>query len=73
MRGPLSRYRAAGADPPFADPARAHGTPTEQYRWRLTDPATGQAVLVGCGVHRGRAGATWADVLLADAAPGGAV
>jgi len=34
-------YRRSGADPPFGDPARAHGVPFEGYFWRITQPRTG--------------------------------
>src|SRR5829696_4259749 len=36
-RGLLARYRRAGADPPFGDPARDHGARFEGYYWRMTD------------------------------------
>jgi hypothetical protein len=67
----LRAYRAAGADPPFGDPARAHGTPFEGYYWRIVQPATGRVVVALCGVCRGPAG-PWALVTLA-AHPGGLV
>ena len=34
----LNRYRAAGADGPFGDPGRAHGTRFEGYYWRIVGP-----------------------------------
>jgi len=53
-RGPgpalLARYRRAGADPPFGDPARDHGAPFEGYYWRITDADRGRVVIALCGV-----------------------
>ena len=61
----LDRYRAAGADPCFADPARAHpGVAMEGYFWRLTDAATGRSVIALCGANRGPRG-EWATVGIA--------
>ena len=65
----LDAYRRTGADPPFADPARAHGTAMEGYYWRVVDAASGSVVVVLCGVCRGTDG-PWATVALA-AHPGG--
>ena len=61
---PLSRYRRFGADPPFGDPRRAHGTRFEGYYWRLTDVARGRVAIVLCGISRDALGA-WAVVALA--------
>lgn len=68
----LTRYRATGADLPFGDPLRAHRVAMEGYFWRLTDPASGRVIVALCGIHRGRAGRTWANAALA-AHPGGVV
>ena len=68
---PLSSYRRTGADPPFGDPRRAHGTRFEGYYWRLTDVAAGRVAIVLCGVCRD-AGGPWAIVALA-AEPDGLV
>ena len=68
---PLAWYRRTGADPPFGDPRRAHGTRFEGYYWRLTDAAAGRVAIVLCGVCRDAAG-PWAVVALA-AQPGGLV
>jgi hypothetical protein len=59
---PLSSYRRTGADFPFGDPRRAHGTRFEGYYWRLT--ATDRVAIVLCGVCRDAAG-PWAIVALA--------
>ncbi|HEU4656661.1 MAG TPA: tocopherol cyclase family protein [Capillimicrobium sp.] len=68
----LHRFRATGADLPFADLRRAHGVAMEGFFWRLTDAAAGRAVIVLCGVNRDRLGHPWALVGLA-AHPGGFV
>jgi hypothetical protein len=67
----LSAYRGTGADLPFGDPRRAHGTRFEGYYWRLTDAAAGRVVIALCGVCRDAAG-PWAIVALASE-PGGLV
>jgi tocopherol cyclase len=69
LRRLLDAYRRTGADPPFADPARAHGTALEGYYWRVVDPAAGSVVVVLCGICQGRDG-PWAAVALASH-PGG--
>ena len=69
LRGPLDAYRSTGADPPFGDPARAHGTAMEGYYWRVVDAEARSVIMVLCGVCRG-AGEPWAAVALA-AHPGG--
>ena len=62
----LGSYRRSGADPPFVDPARAHGIGMEGYYWRFSDAASGRAVIALCGVCDGE----WAVVAVA-AHPGG--
>jgi tocopherol cyclase len=64
-------YRRAGADPPFADPGRDHGSGVEGYYWRIVDAQRGRVLVVLCGVCRGPSG-RWALVALA-AHPGGIV
>ncbi len=61
---PLSAFRRTGADPPFGDPRRAHGTRFEGYYWRLTDAAAGRVAIALCGVCRDARG-PWAIVALA--------
>jgi hypothetical protein len=61
---PLSAYRRTGADPPFGDPRRAHGTRFEGYYWRLTDAAAGRVAIALCGVCRDARG-PWAIVAFA--------
>ncbi len=67
----LERYRRAGADPPFWDPARDHGGAFEGYYWRFTDAAAGRVVIALCGLT-GFGSGRWAVVAIA-AHPGGAV
>ena len=67
---PISRYRRAGADPPWYDPRRYHGVAMEGYFWRFTHAASGRVAIVMCGVNRSSAGERWAFVGLA-AHPGG--
>jgi hypothetical protein len=71
LRRLLAAYRRTGADPPFGDPARAHGVGMEGYYWRLTDHAAGRVVVAICGVAQAGDG-PWAMVILA-AHPGGFV
>ncbi len=66
----LRAYRRMGADPPWSDPAAAHGIGMEGYYWRFTDAATRRVVVVLCGACRAPGGA-WALVAVAtDAGPG---
>jgi tocopherol cyclase len=67
----LAAYRRAGADPPFADPGRDHGSGIEGYYWRIVDAERGRVLVVLCGVCQGPS-ARWALVALA-AHPGGIV
>jgi Tocopherol cyclase len=64
LRRLLEAYRSTGADPPFGDPGRAHGTSMEGYYWRVVDASAGSVLVVLCGVCRG-AGEPWAVVALA--------
>jgi Tocopherol cyclase len=71
FRHPLSAYRRTGADLPFADPARAHGSALEGYYWRVVDAEAGSVLVALCGICRPADG-PWAAVALA-AHPGGLV
>jgi tocopherol cyclase len=67
----MARYRRAGADLPFGDPARDHGAPFEGHYWRFTDADRGRVVIALCGVCvLGRR--RWAVIALASH-PGGPV
>jgi Tocopherol cyclase len=71
LRGLVDAYRGTGADLPFGDPARAHGTAMEGYYWRIVDASAGSVIVLLCGVCQGPDG-PWATVALA-AHPGGFV
>jgi hypothetical protein len=60
----LDAYRRSGADLPFGDPRRDHGSAMEGYYWRIVDPAGGRVVMVLCGVCASPEG-RWAVVALA--------
>jgi Tocopherol cyclase len=66
---PLEHYRRLGADLPFGDPARAHGTPFEGYYWRFAHPGSGVVAVALCAVCRDARG-SWGMATLA-AHPGG--
>jgi hypothetical protein len=68
----LRAYRATGADAPFGDPSRYHGTGLEGHFWRFTQPATGEVVVVIAAVSRDGTGRPWGMACLA-AHPGAAV
>jgi hypothetical protein len=67
----LDAYRRTGADLPFGDPLRGHGTSMEGYYWRIVDVPAGRVIVLLCGVCQG-SGGPWAVVALA-AHPGGFV
>jgi tocopherol cyclase len=50
----LDAYRSTGADPPFTDPALAHGTAMEGYYRRVVDAEAGSVIVALCGVCRGQ-------------------
>jgi tocopherol cyclase len=68
----LRAYRRTGADPPFGDPSRYHGSGLEGHFWRFTQPATGEVVVVIAAVSRDGAGRPWGMACVA-AHPGAAV
>jgi hypothetical protein len=59
------RFRALGADLPFADPAPAHGIPLEGWYLRVAAPATGQVVALMIGAVTEPGGGRWALVAAA--------
>lgn len=71
MESLSAAYRRRGADPPFADPGRDHGSGMEGYYWRIVDAERGRVLVVLCGICRSPSG-RWALVALA-AHPGGLV
>ncbi|MFB9730899.1 tocopherol cyclase family protein [Ornithinimicrobium kibberense] len=63
--GLLARYRGTGADLPWQDPRRSHpGVAMEGYFWRVSDVASGRALIALVGVNQGPDG-PWATVGLA--------
>jgi hypothetical protein len=70
MRGLLTAYRRTGADLPYGDPRRAHGTAFEGWYWRITDAETGTVVVALCGLSRDGGGTPWGTVGLAAHRPG---
>jgi hypothetical protein len=71
LRRFLDAYRRSGADLPFGDPARSHGSAMEGYYWRVVDASGGSVIVLLCGVCQGPQG-PWATVAFA-AHPGGFV
>jgi hypothetical protein len=71
LRRLLDAYRRSGADLPFGDPARFHGSAMEGYYWRIVDASAGSVIVLLCGVCQGPEG-PWATVAFA-AHPGGFV
>ena len=57
-------YRRSGADLPFGDPLPSHGTEMEGWFWRITDAASGRAVVALCSVNRHHHG-DWATTAVA--------
>jgi hypothetical protein len=64
LRRLLHAYRHSGADMPFGDPARAHGSAMEGYYWRIVDASAGSVIVLLCGVCQGPEG-PWATVAVA--------
>ena len=48
----VSLYRRTGADVPFGNPLASHGTEMEGWFWRVTDEASGRALIALCSVNR---------------------
>jgi hypothetical protein len=71
LRRLFDAYRRSGADLPFGDPARSHGSAMEGYYWRVVDASGGSVIVLLCGVCQGPQG-PWATVAFA-AHPGGFV
>lgn len=45
-------YRRTGADIPFGNPLPSHGTEMEGWFWRVSDEASGRALIALCSVNR---------------------
>lgn len=48
----IELYRRTGADVPFGNPLPSHGTEMEGWFWRVSDEATGRALIALCSVNR---------------------
>jgi hypothetical protein len=48
----INLYRRTGADVPFGNPLASHGTEMEGWFWRVSDEATGRALIALCSVNR---------------------
>jgi hypothetical protein len=68
----LDRYRRAGADLPFGDPAGYHSVAMEGYYWRFSDPGSGVVVIVLLAITKDADGRPWGMIGLASH-PGGFV
>jgi tocopherol cyclase len=49
---PIDLYRRTGADLPFGNPLPSHHTEMEGWFWRVSDEATGRALIALCSVNR---------------------
>lgn len=52
----INLYRRTGADLPFGNPLPSHGTEMEGWFWRVSDQASGRALIALCSVNRHRDG-----------------
>ncbi|MBU3706363.1 MAG: hypothetical protein FGM50_06710 [Mycobacterium sp.] len=57
-------YRRTGADVPFGDPLPDHGTEMEGWFWRVSDEASGRALIALCSVNR-HDGGDWSTTAVA--------
>ena len=57
-------YRRTGADVPFGNPLPDHGTEMEGWFWRISDAASGRALIALCSVNRHPAG-DWSTTAVA--------
>lgn len=48
----INLFRRTGADLPFGDPLPSHGTEMEGWFWRVSDAASGRALIALCSVNR---------------------
>lgn len=57
-------YRRTGADVPFGNPLPDHGTEMEGWFWRVSDEASGRALIALCSVNR-HDGGDWSTTAVA--------
>ncbi len=60
----INLFRRTGADVPFGDPLPSHGTEMEGWFWRVSDEASGRALVALCSVNRHPAG-DWSTTAVA--------
>jgi hypothetical protein len=48
----INLYRRTGADVPFGNPLASHDTEMEGWFWRISDEASGRALIALCSVNR---------------------
>ena len=48
----IHRYRRTGADVPYGNPLPSHDTEMEGWFWRVSDEASGRALIALCSVNR---------------------
>jgi tocopherol cyclase len=60
----VSAYRSTGADVPFGNPYPDHGTEMEGWFWRISDEASGRALVALCSLNRHPAG-DWSTAAVA--------
>ncbi|NBQ41484.1 MAG: hypothetical protein EBU23_02635 [Mycobacteriaceae bacterium] len=60
----VNLYRRTGADVPFGNPLPSHGTEMEGWFWRVSDEATGRALIALCSVNRNPSG-DWSTTAVA--------
>ncbi len=64
LKKAIDLYRRTGADVPFGNPLASHGTEMEGWFWRVSDEATGRALIALCSVNR-HAGGDWSTTAVA--------
>lgn len=57
-------YRRTGADVPFGNPLPDHGTEMEGWFWRVSDEASGRALIALCSINR-HDGGDWSTTAVA--------
>lgn len=60
----IELYRRTGADIPFGNPLPSHGTEMEGWFWRVSDEASGRALIALCSVNR-HPGGDWSTAAVA--------
>lgn len=61
---PIHVFRRSGADLPFGNPVPSHNTEMEGWFWRVSDQASGRALIALCSVNR-HADGDWSTAAVA--------